>query len=91
MRPSSTPALIAAAWLLAAAGPLHMAHPATQPVSATTQAPGEHIVAVVNGDVISEADVQARGRLLALSTGLPVTPDVLQRLRPQFADRSGGG
>ena len=84
MRPSLTPALIAASWLLAAAGPLHLAHPATQPVSATTPpAPSEHIVAVVNGDVISEADVQARGRLFALSTGLPVTPEVLQRLRPQ--------
>ncbi len=28
-------------------------------------------------------DVDARGRLFALSTGLPVTPEVLDRLRPQ--------
>ncbi|MBV8914647.1 MAG: peptidylprolyl isomerase [Acetobacteraceae bacterium] len=45
--------------------------------------PGEKIVAVVNGDVITTGDVEARGRLFALSTGLPVTPEVLDRLRPQ--------
>jgi len=41
------------------------------------------IVAVVNGDVITSGDVGNRGRLFALSTGLPVTPEVLARLRPQ--------
>jgi peptidyl-prolyl cis-trans isomerase SurA len=41
------------------------------------------IVAVVNGDVISRADVDNRRRLFALSTGLPVTQDVLDRLTPQ--------
>lgn len=41
------------------------------------------IVAVVNGDVISRADVDNRRRLFALSTGLPVTPEVLERLTPQ--------
>ena len=40
-------------------------------------------MAVVNGDVITPGDVEARGRLFALSTGLPVTPEVLDRLRPQ--------
>ena len=44
---------------------------------------GERIVAVVNGDVISQGDVSARTRLFALSTGLPMTPEVLARLRPQ--------
>ena len=43
------------------------------------------IVAVVNGDVITSGDVSNRGRLFALSTGLPVTPEVLARLRPQVA------
>ncbi len=47
--------------------------------------PGEHIVAVVNGDVISQADVDARARLFALSTGLPLSPEVLARLRPQIS------
>ena len=44
----------------------------------------ESIVAVVNGDVISQGDVQARARLFALSTGLPMSPDVLSRLEPQI-------
>jgi len=48
-------------------------------------APGEHIVAVVNGDVISQADVDARARLFALSTGLPLNPEVLARLSPQIS------
>jgi peptidyl-prolyl cis-trans isomerase SurA len=41
------------------------------------------IVAVVNGDVITAADVNDRRRLFALSTGLPVSQDVLDRLTPQ--------
>jgi peptidyl-prolyl cis-trans isomerase SurA len=41
------------------------------------------IVAVVNGDVISRGDVDARRRLFALSSGLPVTNDILDRLTPQ--------
>ena len=43
----------------------------------------EKIVAVVNGDAITSGDVIARGRLFALSTGLPITPEVLDRLTPQ--------
>ncbi len=46
---------------------------------------GGQIVAVVNGDVITTGDVTNRGKLFALSTGLPVTPEVLARLRPQVA------
>ena len=41
-------------------------------------------MAVVNGDVITNADVGNRARLFALSTGLPLTPDVLDRLRQQI-------
>ncbi len=44
---------------------------------------GTAIVAVVNGEVISQGDVDHRRRLFALSTGLPVTQDVLNRLTPQ--------
>lgn len=44
---------------------------------------GSVIVAIVNGEVISQADVDNRRRLFALSTGLPVTQDVLDRLTPQ--------
>jgi peptidyl-prolyl cis-trans isomerase SurA len=42
------------------------------------------IVAVVNGDVISNQDVDNRTRLFALSTGLPMTQEVLDRLRQQI-------
>src|SRR6516164_7353650 len=55
---------------------------AVTPAATTTQA--MRIVAVVNGDVISNADVDNRTRLFALSTGLPMTPDVLDRLKQQI-------
>jgi hypothetical protein len=42
------------------------------------------IVAIVNGDVISRGDVDNRRRLFALSTGLPSSQDVLDRLTPQI-------
>jgi peptidyl-prolyl cis-trans isomerase SurA len=42
------------------------------------------IVAIVNGDVISRGDVDSRRRLFALSTGLPTSTDVLDRLAPQI-------
>ena len=42
------------------------------------------ILAVVNGDVISQGDVDNRGRLFALSTGLPVNQEIVERLRPQI-------
>ena len=42
------------------------------------------IVAVVNGDVISNSDIDNRTRLFALSTGLPMTQEVLDRLKQQI-------
>lgn len=45
---------------------------------------GAEIVAVVNGDVISMADVYNRSRLFAMSTGLPLTPEVMSRLKDQI-------
>ncbi len=59
---------------------------AAQPAS-SSPGQGEHIVAVVNGDVISQGDVDARGRLFALSTGMGLSPDVLARLRPQVTQQ----
>jgi peptidyl-prolyl cis-trans isomerase SurA len=50
-------------------------------------APSERIIAVVNGDVISQADVENRGRLFALSTGLPSNSEVIARLRPQVTQQ----
>ena len=45
---------------------------------------GVHIVAVVNGTVITNQDVAARARLFALSAGMHPTAEVLGRLRPQI-------
>ena len=62
-----------------------LAQPRPTPPPAAPAGPSERIVAVVNGDIITTGDVANRGRLFALSTGLPVTPEVLNRLRPQVA------
>jgi peptidyl-prolyl cis-trans isomerase SurA len=50
----------------------------------TPTAQGMRIVAVVNGDVVSNADVENRTKLFALSTGLPVTQEILDRLKQQI-------
>jgi peptidyl-prolyl cis-trans isomerase SurA len=42
------------------------------------------IVAVVNGDVVTEAEVQSRARLFALNVGLTPQGDLLTRIRPQI-------
>ena len=42
------------------------------------------IVAIVNGEVISNADVDNRRRLFAFSTGLPLNADVIDRLKQQI-------
>jgi peptidyl-prolyl cis-trans isomerase SurA len=47
-------------------------------------ADASRIAAVVNGDVISEADISNRARLFAISAGLPISSDVITRLRPQI-------
>ena len=65
--------LVLPAWL-ACAG---LAAPRAEAQSAT-------IAAVVNGDVITNDDVDARARFFALATGQQLSPDVLQRLRPQI-------
>jgi len=59
-----------------------VAHAVTAPPVPTAQ--GMRIVAVVNGDVISNSDVDNRTRLFALSTGLPMTQEVLDRLKQQI-------
>lgn len=60
-----------------------VALPATPlPPSPTDQI--TRIVAVVNGDVISNADVDNRARLFAVSTGLPLTQEVIDRLKQQI-------
>lgn len=59
-----------------------LAQAVTPPPQPTPQA--TQIVAVVNGDVISNADVSNRTRLFALSTGLPMSQDILDRLKRQI-------
>ncbi len=46
--------------------------------------PADGIVAVVNGEVITRADVDNRARLFALTTGQPIAPEALRLLRPQI-------
>ena len=70
---------------IALAGPVQAqpgmaARPSAGPRPTADQAA---IVAVVNGDVVSRGDVDNRRRLFALSTGLPVSGEVLDRLSPQ--------
>ena len=58
---------------------------AGQPAAAEQPlADSSRIAAVVNGDVISEADIGNRARLFAISTGLPLSPEVIDRLRSQI-------
>jgi peptidyl-prolyl cis-trans isomerase SurA len=56
--------------------------PASQ---AAAQSPSQanRIVAVVNGEVVSRADVVGRARLFALNAGIAVAPEALDRLAPQ--------
>jgi peptidyl-prolyl cis-trans isomerase SurA len=76
------PALLAAAVALATTAAMAAERPRAQ-LPARNPEDAAVIVAVVNGDVVSRADVDNRRRLFALSTGLPVTQDVLERLTPQ--------
>ena len=55
------------------------AAPADQPLTDASR-----IAAVVNGDVISEADIGNRARLFAISTGLPLSTEVIDRLKSQI-------
>ncbi len=71
--------------LLAAASPAWAATPValTKPAAPAAE-PADGIVAVVNGEVITRADVDNRARLFALTTGQPVAPETLRLLRPQI-------
>lgn len=84
-------AMLALAGLLAApvlhtasAAPVGRAA-AAKPAHATPAPIDEtRIMAVVNGDVITNVDVNNRARLFAMSTGLPMSQKVLNRLKPQI-------
>jgi peptidyl-prolyl cis-trans isomerase SurA len=75
------PVILALCGLIAAAVPAAAAGGGNVPAS---DGDGATIVAIVNGDVISREDVDNRRRLFALSTGLPLSPEILDRLTPQI-------
>ncbi len=81
MRPLLTALFLAASFPALAASKAVPAKP-TAPVQAVEPADG--IVVVVNGDVITRADVDNRARLFALTTGQPIAPETLKLLRPQI-------
>ena len=75
--------IAAACWMLALLIAPRVAAVAVAPPP-TPASQAMRIVAVVNGEVISNADVDNRTRLFALSTGLPLNQDVLERLKRQI-------
>ncbi|MBS0640013.1 MAG: peptidylprolyl isomerase [Proteobacteria bacterium] len=79
-------ALLAGGALLVAAPALAAptGAPAKSPAQPQANPDAMRIAAVVNGDVVTSADIEARTRLFAMSTGLPLSPDVLNRLKPQI-------
>lgn len=46
--------------------------------------PDDMIIRVINGIPLTKRDVDNRGKLFALSTGLPVNAELMDRLRPQI-------
>jgi len=55
--------------------------------SPAAQAAEESIVAIVNGDVVTQGDVDARAKWFALSTGIPLSADELSRLDAQISQQ----
>ena len=53
------------------------------PASAATGGVGEGIVAVVNEDAISASDLNDRLRLMIISSGMPNTPEIQDKLKNQ--------
>ncbi len=79
VRPVRRAAALALTLLIAGLGTASAA-----PADTRAALPGAGIVAVVNRDIISKDDVDSRARLFAMSTGLPLSEDVVTRLRPQI-------
>lgn len=99
-RPASRPHAAHVAALAVVLTPLALLAPAAQAAAPVKPAPvkpapaanagatplqgGTRIAAVVNGDVISDNDIANRARLFAISTGLPLSQEVIERLKPQI-------
>ena len=84
---SSAILVLALAALAAGAMPAARAQTAAAGAGMQGMSAGANIAAVVNGQVITDDDVAARARLLAVSTGMPMTPDTLNRLQPQITEQ----
>ncbi len=84
--PLSTWARCALASAILASGAA-IAQPAPKPAARPPLADAAKIVAVVNGEVIAQGDVENRRRLFALSTGMGAAPDVLSRLTGQVINQ----
>lgn len=69
---------------LAAPHHTHSAQGKTAAPQATQPEPDDMILKIVNGVPLTKRDVDNRGKLFALSTGLPVNPELMARLRPQI-------
>nr|WP_240993636.1 peptidylprolyl isomerase [Asaia bogorensis] len=69
-----------------AATPHHATHarPGHGSVAPAANPPEDAILGTINGQVLTERDVDNRGKLFALSTGLNISADLMQRLRPQI-------
>ena len=64
-----------------------LAQTAQPPAGKPAAADAARIVAIVNGEVIAQGDVENRRRLFALSTGMGAAQDVLQRLSGQVTNQ----
>lgn len=69
--------------LLPLAAPSALAQPNAAPAASAPSGATNRILAVVNGDVVTQSEVLSRSRLFALNSGVGTTPEVLTRLRPQ--------
>lgn len=58
--------------------------PKTKTAEPAAKLPGDRILAVINLDVITTGDVENRARLFALSTGMRLSPENIDRLKPQI-------
>ncbi|MBL6078282.1 peptidylprolyl isomerase [Belnapia sp. T18] len=75
--------LRSAAFALLLAAVLPLPAGAQLPPQSQAAAQSNRIVAVINGEVVSRADIVGRARLFALNAGIAVAPEVLDRLTPQ--------
>ncbi|MFT8956255.1 MAG: peptidylprolyl isomerase [Gluconobacter oxydans] len=77
--------------LPATAAPHHKADPKAASKTAATKQdvppakpPEDQILAVINGQVLTQRDVDNRAKLFVLSTGLPISPEIMNRMRGQI-------